>query len=177
MIVFILVLLLLGFLAAYFGFPVISLVFTEVTGSEVRVMGSSLEQLTQDPRVQVFLGGGIILIQFAIILFSMLDRIANTIREIIKPVARLIPLAAFGVAAYQTFEPLISGLLNPNFVAEGADTAALASAVESGAITRAVLITLGTMILFLLSNRLMSAESEEVKRLRAELARTRRALR
>ena len=115
MIVFGLVILLLAFLAAFFSLE-FSQTIGELAGVQVNVMGISLQQISQSTNIQAFLGIGIVLLEFGIVLFSMLDRIADTIKEIIKPVARLIPLVAFLAASYQTFAPLVTGLLSPTLI-------------------------------------------------------------
>lgn len=137
-------------------------------------MGTSL----QGAGVQVFLGLGIAISMFAVILFSMLDRIFDTIRDTIKPLARLVPLIAFVASAYRTFWPIIVSLLPQELVgAAGDNPDFIIQTVESGAFTRGVLLTLGTMLLFLLTNRALGRESAELKALRAELAKQRRASR
>lgn len=165
------VLLLIVFLVAFFG-GIDAL--NQYLGGEVQILGTSLKS----PEVQVFLGGGIVLFEFIIILFSMLDRIIDTIKEVIRPVAKLIPLGAFLTAIYQTFEPIIKSFLPEQVVgAAGNNPGYIAQAVNDGTLTQGILLTLGTMILFLLAGRALRPDNAEVKRLQAELARTRRALR
>jgi len=163
------VLLLIGFLVAFFGGTEL---LNEFVGGQVQIMGTSLDS----PAVQVFLGGGIIFLEFVIILFAMLDRIVDTIKEVIKPLAKLIPLGAFLTSIYQTFEPIVKSFLPKEIVgAAGNNPGYIAQAVQDGTLSRGILLTLGTMILFLLANRALRPESEEVKALKAELAKARRA--
>ena len=82
------------------------------------------------------------------------------------------------MALYKTFAPIVESLLPQAVVgAAGDNPAYIAQAAQDGSLTRGILITLGTMLLFLLAYRALTAESEEVRALKAELARTRRALR
>ena len=164
------VMLLMVFLGLFFG-PEL---YTSATGNEIRVMGVSL----QSPQIQAFLASGIAFFQFAIILFSVLDRIADTIKIIIKPVAVLLPLGAFLLAVYRTFAPIIMSFLPQELVgAAGNNPTYIIQASQDGSLTTGILITLGTMMLFLLAYRTLTAESEQVKALKAELARMRKALR
>lgn len=175
------VLLLIIFLVAFFGgieaFADFYRDYVNQQG-DVRILGLlSLTSLTS-PEFKVFLGGGIVFLEFVIILFSMLDRIVDTIKEIIRPVAKLIPLGAFLTAIYQTFKPIVESLLPQEVVgAAGNNPGYIAQAVRDGSLTTGILLTLGTMILFILAGRALRPENEEVKKLQAELARTRRALR
>ena len=167
-----LVLLLFVFLFAFFG-GMDAIHQNLLGGGGIRIMGTS----TKSPEFQAFLGGGVVFLEFAIILFSMLDRIVDTIRETIKPLARLIPLGAFLTAIYQTFTPIVQGIANRGVGAANTETAYIANAVADGSLSQGALFTLGTMILFLLANRVFGAENPEVRALRAELAKYRRALR
>ena len=165
------VLLLIVFLAAFFGG--IDALNTYM-GGDVQILGTSLKS----PAVQVFLGGGIVFLEFIIILFSMLDRIVDTIKEVIRPVAKLIPLGAFLTAIYQTFEPIVKSFFPQQIVgAAGNNPGYIVQAVNDGSLTRGILLTLGTMILFILAGRALRPDNAEVRKLQAELARTRKALR
>lgn len=165
------VLLLIVFLVAFFGG--IS-AFNNFMGGDVKILGISLTS----PEVQVFLGVGIVFLQFAIILFFMLDLIVDTIKEVIKPVAKLIPLGAFLTAGYQTFAPIVKSFLPTEVVgAAGNNPGYIVQAVNDGSLTTGIFLTLGTMILFILASRALRPDNEEVRKLQAELARTRRALR
>ena len=160
------VLLLIIFLIVFFGLDII----TEVFGSEIQVMDTTVGSL-KDKNVEIFLGGAIAFLEFAVILFSMLHRIADTIREIIKPIARLVPLGGFLASIYMTFKPIADNIFS------GGDSASVAAIVDSGSFSFGILLTLGTMLLFLVANRILGEESAEVRALRAELAKYRRALR
>lgn len=162
------VILLIGFLATFFGIDI----YTEIIGgSDIEVMGTTVGSL-KDENVKIFLGGAIAFLEFAIVLFSMLQRIADTIREVIKPVARLLPLGAFLTAIYTTFEPIVSKF----FVASESDVD-VAAVVNSSSFSFGILLTLGTMLLFLLANRILGGDSAEIRALRAENAKIRRLLR
>jgi len=163
------VLLLIGFLFAFFG-GVDAL--HEFLGGEIVVMGTS----TRSPEFQVFLGGAIVFLEFAIILFSMLDHVIDTLRETIRPLARLIPLGAFLASIYQTFTPIVRDLVARSTGTATAETVYIARAVENGTLSQGILLTLGTMILFLLANRILGTENAEIRALRAELAKYRRVL-
>jgi hypothetical protein len=60
--------------------------------------------------------------------------------------------------------------------AGGGNPAYIATAVENGSLTEGILLTLGTMLLFILATRALSSESAEVRALRAELAKYRKVL-
>ncbi|MCB0209070.1 MAG: hypothetical protein KDJ52_07065 [Anaerolineae bacterium] len=160
------VLLLIFFLAAFFG---VDLLPQFLGGTQIEVMGVRVASL-DNPNLQVILGGAVVFLQFAIIIFSMLGHIGDTIRETIKPVARLFLLGAFLASAYYMFEPIIGPVL---FEQQPLDVAAI---VTGDTLKVGILLTLGTMILFLMANRNLRTESEEIKALRRELARYRRVL-
>ena len=77
-------------LAAYFGLDVYA---DAVGASDLRLRYLDVSLLNEN--VFAFLGACILFLQFAIILFSMLDRIADTLRIIIRPLALLIPLILY----------------------------------------------------------------------------------
>ena len=142
------------------------------TGTEIQIAGVSM----QSAQIQVLAASGIAFFQFAIVIFSVLDRIADTIKLIIKPIAVLLPLVAFLFTSYKTFSPILATFL-PGDLFGTQTTADLATVVSSQQFATGILITLGTMLLFLLSYKALTAESQEIKALKSELARTRRALR
>ena len=164
------VLLLLIFLGLFYG-PGL---YSSATGADIQVAGVSL----QSAQIQVVLASGIAFLQFAIVIFSVLDRIAETFKLIIKPIAVLLPLVAFLAAMYRTFAPIFASFL-PQGAAQamGVSSADIATWVTSAQFATGILITFGTMLLFLLAYRALTTESDEVRALKAELARTRRALR
>ena len=161
-----LVLLLIIFLAAFFGLDILP---QFLGGTEIEVMGVRVASLN-NPTLQLALGGAVVFLQFAIIIFSMLGHIGDTIRETIKPVARLFLLGAFLASAYYMFEPIVAPIL---FEQQPPNVAAV---VEDDTLKIGILLTLGTMMLFLAANRTLRTESEEIKALRRELARYRRVL-
>lgn len=165
------VLLLLLFFGAYIGVEIL-----RATGRSVEYGDVSLQFLQSDA-VRASLGIGIIVCEFVIILFSMLFHIADTIRDVIKPLARLIPLGLFVLAIYRTFSPLITGFL-PTEITGAAQTdpfAYLSTAAASGTLTQTILFSLGSMLLFVLANRALGGDTSRIKTLEAELAKLRRA--
>jgi hypothetical protein len=155
------VLLLLLLSGLYIGLEIL-----RVTDSDLMIMGETYDlQFLQSTEFRAFLGIGIIICEFIIILFSMLYGIADTIRDVIKPLARLIPLGLFVLAIYRTFEPI--------FTAED-PVAYLTTAASDGTLTRAILFSLGSMLLFVLANRALGGETLRIKSLEAELAKLRR---
>lgn len=166
------VVLLIIFLTAFFGLDQ----YASAMGAEdlrIRYLGISL----LSPEFRVFLGLGIVFLEFAVILFSMLDRIVDTVRETIKPLARLIPLVAFLTASYQTFAPILRNSVIIEDAGPAVQTNYLFNVVNDSGFRAGILLTLFTMILFLLANRALRSESDEVKALRAELAKYRRLMR
>jgi hypothetical protein len=125
-------------------------------------------------QVQILLGVGILFCQFGIIIFSMLDRISDTVKAIIKPLVRLVPLSAFLTAIWQTYSPVMFSLL-PGGVAQAFGAARvdnyMAQAVSDGSFSTGVLWTLGTMLLFMVTTRALGQprDSEQVKYLRAQV--------
>ena len=164
------VLLLLFFLASFFGLEYFDV---EIFGTTVRTAltdyGISLSA------VRVFLGIGIAFCEMAIIALSMLDRIGDTIKETIRPLMRLIPLGAFLTAIWNTFSPIIFSLL-PAGVAQAFGTAKnegyITQAVNNGTFSEGVILTLATMLFFILTTYALGRhrDSAEVRALRAELA-------
>jgi len=159
---------LIGFLISFFSPNILE----KLAGGDIQIMGFSL----QSPELKAFLAGGIVFLEFSIILFAMLDRIVDTIREIIRPIAKLLPLVAFLTSTYQTFGPLVKSFLPQSVVGPtGNNPDYITIAVADGSFSRGILLTLGTMLLFLLANRALMSESEEVRALKAELKKARKA--
>jgi hypothetical protein len=164
------ILLLIGFLIGYFG-PEL---YAQLTGVDMQIMGVSF----RSTEIRVLLGLGTVFLEFALVLFTMIDRISDTIRETIKPLIRLVPLIAFVATAWNTFVPFFAPLLPQEIAgAAAANQIDIATAVENGSFGKSILLMLGTMLLFVIANRALSAESSEVRALRAELSKYRRALR
>ncbi len=122
---------------------------------------------------------------------SLLDRIGETIKAVLKPLLSLVPLVGFISAVKETFTPIFLSVLPDNLALEfgGATITAdagiaqnenyLAAAVADGSFTTNVLLTVGTMLLFALTSHLMirpAGSSEEVKKLRADNDRLRKML-
>ncbi|MCB0163893.1 MAG: hypothetical protein KDI79_06700 [Anaerolineae bacterium] len=159
-------LLLIIFLIAFFGLDLMPQI---LGGTEIEVMGVRVASLS-NPNLKLLLGGAVVFLQFAIILFSMLGHIGDTIRETIKPMARLFLLGAFLASAYYMFQPIVAPVL---FEGQPPNVAAV---INDDTLKIGIMLTLGTMILFLMANRTLRTESEEVKALKRELARYRRVL-
>lgn len=157
-------------LALYFG----PNLYTSTTDQAIKVAGTPVQDIAQ---IKVLLAGGIAFFQVAIVIFALLDQIANTIKLIIKPFAVLLPLVAFLATMYQTFMPVIAPFL-PNQVAStmGADASInMTSWVNSPEFTTGILLTLAMMLFFLATYKALTAESSELRTLRAELAKAKRA--
>jgi hypothetical protein len=107
------VLLLLLFSALFFGLEPTAR--TALEYKDIKVLGVSL--LTSDFRT--FLGAGIAFCELVLIFSSV--RITSTLGNIVKVIKdfiRLLPLAAFCLAAYKTFWPIINNEVIPDFIAD-----------------------------------------------------------
>lgn len=168
------VLLLIVFLGLFYG-PDLYLNAVGAAGNEqLSIAGVFI----QSPPIRVVLASGIAFFMISIVIFSLLDRIAETIKFIIKPFAALLPLLAFLGALYRTFAPMLANFLpQPVAQAAGVTPKNVVQWANDPEFTIGILITLGAMLLFLFAYRALTGESDEVRALRAELARTRRALR
>jgi hypothetical protein len=167
------VLLLVLFFGAYIFFGLD--LFTQLTGNELRIANMSL----QSDEFQALLGLAIIICEFVIILFSMLFSIADTLRDVIKPLARLIPLGLFMLSMYRIFSPLLAVFL-PSEITGAAEVDPMeymTAAAADGTLTQMILFSLGSMLLFVLANRALGGESSEVRALKAEVAKLRRGSR
>lgn len=167
------VLLLLLFFGIYIGLDIL-----RVTQRDVMVGDISAQSL-QSAQFRAFLGIAIIICEFVIILFSMLFHIADTLRDVIKPLARLIPLGLFVLAIYRTFSPLLTVFLPTEVTGAAQENAMnyMTMAATDGTLTQTILFSLGSMLLFVLANRALGGENPEIKALKAEVARLRRAAR
>ena len=170
------VLLLIGFFAAFFGFDALAHAMGAAS-TDVVVHIATIQDFQISlslPALRAFLGSGIVFFEFIIIVFSVLDRVLDTIRALIKPIAVLVPLGAFLVSAYKTFEPIINTVLPKPYGA--GEPAAIAGAVDSPAFSTNVLLTFATMVVYLITTYFLREESKEVKALKAENAKLRRQL-
>lgn len=121
--------------------------------------------------LRVLLGGGAVFFQFIIIVTSMFDRIMDTLKAVVRPITILVPLIAFLFSAYQTLDPVVKSLLPTEITGASVD---FASTVNQAEFSRNVILTFGTMVLYLLFARIFRPESDEVKSLRAEIRRLKR---
>ncbi len=174
MIVFFLVLLLLVFLAGFFGLETYAQ--NVMQASDIRILGISL--LSSEFRA--FLGIGVLFLEFAVILFSMLDRIGDTIREIIRLAARLLPFGLFLTSIWKTFAPVLQALLPNEILGQigmaSENPAPLTQVVTGDGFSEGVLLTLGTMALFIITTYALNRPSPtvvEVKRPRTKVTATR----
>lgn len=168
-------LLLLIFLAAFFGLE--SFAVNIMEASDVRILGYSI--LT--PEFRGFLGIGAIFCEVVIISLALLDRIGETIMAAIKPIARLIPLGVFIGSAWKTLSPIVLNLLPPNVAAATGfvqDPAYISTAVTTGGLADGILLTLGTMLLFAITTYALDKrqESTQIRNLKREVERLRRAI-
>ena len=179
MITLIFIILLIVFLGGFFGLGYFDIQISNTAPPLIASLNQAGISMTQ---IQIILGIGILFCQFAIILFSMLDPIADTIKAIIKPLVRLVPLIAFLTSIWKTYAPVLFSIL-PAGVAQAFGVTKvegyMAQAVSTGAFTTGVLITLGTMVLFVVTTFALgrSQDSAQVKALKAENAKLRRQLR
>lgn len=160
------VLLLLIFFAAFFGLDQATQAFGIASNNSdilLTTVGDYQVSLSR-AAVRVFLGAGIVLFQLLIIIMSVFDRIMDTIKATIRPVATLVPLVAFLFSVYNTFRPIIENFLS-------GDVEFIAQTVNDPAFTQQMLVTFGLMILFLLVAAILGGESAEVRRMRSELQR------
>jgi len=162
--------LLVIFLILFFG----PSLYTDITGDALQVANVPIQNI---PELQTILGGGIAFFQIAIVIFSILDRAADTFKFIIRPFAAFISLIIFLGVMYRTFAPILVNFV-PQQAAQamGVQGADPATHVISSQFAAGILFTLGTMLFFLLAYRALTEESDQVKRLRSEIAKLRRAL-
>ncbi|MDM8521236.1 hypothetical protein QUF64_14415 [Anaerolineales bacterium HSG6] len=106
-----------------------------------------------------------------------LDRVGDTVRDVIKPVVRLFPLVAFLSVSYNTFAPIIFSVM-PNSMAQvaGEPQVSLAEAVNGPAFSEGILLTLATMMLFLIASSVLNdnRESNRVRQLETQIKRLKR---
>ncbi len=152
--------------------------YMSTTGQALSVMGNTI-QVPIPEQFQVLFASGIAFFQFVIVIFTLLDRIADTFKLIVRPFAVLLPLVAFLAAMWRTFAPIFAGFMPQAMVeATGVDASvSMAAWVNDPVFRIGIAFTLVFMFLFLLTYKALTAESHEVKVLKAELARTKRALR
>ena len=171
--VFLSVVLLIVFLAGFFGLE--QFAQNALNASDIRVIGISI----LSPEFRLFLGIGVIFCEFAIVFFSMLPRIGDTIKDALIPLARLLPMGAFLGAIYNTFEPIFRDLMPASLSATSSNGAYIAQAISTGSFGRNLILTLLTMILFAITTQALgnTTSNSEVQRLRAEVERYRKELR
>ena len=177
MLTFIFVILLAIFAAAFIGLGYFDIQISETTSlmTFLNDVGISMAE------VQVLLGVAILFCQLAIILFSMLDRIGFAILAIVKPLLRLVPVLAFLTTVWKTYSPLVFNLLPDRFSEIfGVSTTDdyLAQSIADGSFTRGVILTIVTMLFFVIvSYALRPSDSPQVRQLKAENAKLRKQVR
>jgi hypothetical protein len=149
------VLLLLLFSALFFGLEPAAQ--TALRYKDIKVLGVSL--LTSDFRA--FLGVCIAFCELVLIFSSV--RILSTLGNIVKVLKdfiRLLPLAAFCLAAYKTFWPIINNEVIPASIAKRLgitqNPAYIAQTVDSRSFSQGVLVTLITLLFFALTDRIFN---------------------
>lgn len=160
------VLLLLIFYAAFFGLDQVTQALGIASNNSdilLTTVGNYQVSLSR-AAVRIFLGGGIVVFQLLIIVMSVFDRIMDTIKATVRPVATLVPLVAFLFSVYNTFRPIIENFL-------GGDIESIAQSVNDPSFTQQMLVTFGLMVLFLVVAAILGGESAEMKRMRSELQR------
>jgi hypothetical protein len=165
-------LLLIIFLAAFFG---LDLLTGPGAGGDIYIATvQNNDVFLSSSGIRVFLVGGILFFEFVIIVASLFDRMLNTIRVIIRPLITLIPLSAFLYSAYQTFYPIIKSLVP---IDGEADPGQIAEIVNNSGFNSDVLQTIGTMLLYLIVAKVIGrgmVDADEVRAMRAELRRYRK---
>jgi hypothetical protein len=163
------VLLLIIFFAAFFGLDQFSQAMGVATTNNDILLGtiSGFQISLSRAGVRTVLGGGIVFFELLIIIMSVFDRIMDTIKATVRPLATLVPLTAFLYSVYNTFRPIVMSLLPAEI--GGGNAAYIAQAVNDPVFNQNVLSTFGLMLLFLLMARILGGDSAEVRRLRAKL--------
>ncbi len=111
--------------------------------------------------LQVLLGGGIVLLEFIVIMMSVAGRVLEVIKVFIKPIAVLVPLVMCVFSAYQTFSFVAKSTLPTEITGASTDFAATVNQAEFG---QSVLWTFGTMMLFLLFSQLFGTKPKAKKK-------------
>jgi len=162
------------FLIAFFRFDELAPILgIAATGDEVVIANFLGQQIVLSlSALRAFLGGGIIFFEIMIVVLSVSNRILDTIRSAIRPIVTLLPLAAFLYSAYTTFDPIVRRLLPPPIGGESLD---IAATVNSPAFSDNVLLTFGTMMLYLIVAWILGRgdSQAEIKALRAEVKKLR----
>ena len=153
---------------------------------DIRVLGVPLVASITSVGINVdtlkaVLGVGVVFSEFVVVIISMLDRIGETLRDMVKPTVRLIPFFLFLFAIWKALSPIIFNLLPPPIGETFGFTASEVSVttfVQSGTFTEGILLSLAMMLLFVIAHNALSVhDSDEVRKLRAENAKLRKELR
>jgi hypothetical protein len=167
----ILILFLILFLCSFLGLEPFMTNFMQA--ADIRVLGISLT----GTGFRAFLGFGVVFLEFALIVFALLDRVGETIKAALKPLASLLPLAGFLFSSYKTFAPIFTSLLPASLAAQAGiaqNDNYLAQAINDGSFRLNVIVTVAMMLLFVVTTLAVARPGEvssEIRRLRAENAR------
>jgi len=179
-----LVILLILFLCAFLWLKPL-VVFINEGSADLQVFGVSVFGVG----FQVFFALAIVFLEFLIFFFSMLDKIGDTIKAVLKPLLSLVPLALFVSSVQDVFAPIFLTVLPHPVVVQfaGARIAAeagvaqnqsyIAQAVQNGSFAESVWKSVAFMLLFAVISRTFTAPrdfSAELRRLREENARLRK---
>lgn len=171
------ILLLLLFLAGFLGLEYVE----EISILGVPLIGTATSVGIARDTLKAIAGMGLVFCEFVVILLSMLDRIGDTLRDVVKPLIRLVPFGLFITSIWEAFSPIAFNLLPAN-VAESVGVArtgaSIAETVQTGNFTESILLSLAMMLLFVIATYALGVQKEsvEIKQLRAENARLKRKL-
>jgi hypothetical protein len=126
--------------------------------SDVRILGVSL----LGEEVHTVLGIAIAICELAIVMFSMLGRIRDTIDDLLRPLLRFLPLAGFFFAFFDTFRPILSNFF-PGLFGRPEPNVTIAQAVSRDTFSEGVLLTVGALVLFLMTNRFLKTPERTVR--------------
>lgn len=135
--------------------PLINSVFN---ARDVKVFGVSFV----GQQVHTFLGIAIVICEIAIVLFSMLGRMRDTLDDILRPFLRFAPLYAFFEVFRRSFRPILTRYF-PFLFGSPEQEASIAQAVSSNAFTEGVLLSVGALILFIITNNFLSKWRRSVR--------------
>jgi hypothetical protein len=126
--------------------------------SDVRILGVSL----LGEEVHTVLGIAIAICELGIVMFSMLGRIRDTIDDLLRPLLRFVPLAGFFYAFFDTFRPILSRFFPGLFGSPDPNTS-IAQAISQDTFSEGVLLTVGALVLFLMTNRFLKTPERTVR--------------
>ncbi len=152
---FLVILLILLLVPFFIAEPLANSVFQ---ASDVKIFGVSL----LGEEVHTLLGIAIAICELAIVMFSMLGRIRDTIDDLLRPLLRFLPLAAFFFVFFDTFRPIFANFF-PGLFGAPDPNITIAQAVSQDTFSEGVLLTVGAMVLFLMTNRFLKTPEKTVR--------------